>query len=133
MSQSLVWHVPTVNVVESKAEGFTQEEMQAWEMSKASTFEWLYDMDSDKTGDNTSQLQWKKHVAYLRKMLFENVDLALYDVIEAVRKGRWEEVHPSVTILSSNAITVPVPVLADIQEETEDCDMELKEIICQND
>jgi hypothetical protein len=114
--QTLVWCVPAVKIAGSEADDFTSEEMLAWEKSKISTFEWLYDFDSKTNGDTSTQLEWKRHVAYLRKLLFENIDLTLYNTIEAVRKNRWEQISPY-TLFPSGFITIPVPQVVSVDEE----------------
>ena len=107
------WTIPAAITIPMLAESFTQEEMDAWEITKRGTFDWLYDFNVEE--DSTEQFLWKRHVAYLRKMMIENVDLALYDFAEAVRKGKWPE-QPLLLHLSE-IISLPIPTSSDIEHE----------------
>jgi len=112
-SEEWTWKVPAVRYIPQIVETFGMEEMAAWESVKGSTFQWLYEFEDEN--DTDAQLTWKKHVAYLRKMLFENVDHALYPIIEAARKQQWVCIN-AVALVTPNVITIPVPELKIIHE-----------------
>jgi len=124
MSNSVHWHVSAPVLIPCQAETMTQEEMDAWEDVKKGTFEWLYDFKESE--DNEVELQWKKHVAFVRKMFIENMDMAIYNTIENVRKGKWENVQP-VTFFGQNVISIPIPIFQVQDEETPEVS---EDVIC---